>query len=52
MCDRVIIINHGKIVVDSTIAQLRKMADELGIQKQNLRSNIVGIEEVFHALTR
>ncbi|MDR1346592.1 MAG: ATP-binding cassette domain-containing protein [Bacteroidales bacterium] len=52
MCDRVIIINHGKIVIDSTIAQLREMADELGIKKQNLRSNIVGIEEVFHALTR
>jgi len=52
VCDRVIIINHGKIVADATIEQLRKMADELGIRKQNIPANMVGIEELFHALTR
>jgi len=52
VCDRVIIINHGKIVTDATIEQLQKMANELGIRKQHIPSNMVGIEELFHALTR
>jgi ABC-type Na+ transport system ATPase subunit NatA len=52
VCDRVIIINHGKIVADATIEQLHKMADELGIRKQNIPANMVGIEELFHVLTR
>lgn len=44
MCDRVIIINHGKIVEDATIQDLYKLAENKGIKNQS-------IEELFHTLT-
>jgi ABC-2 type transport system ATP-binding protein len=44
MCDRVIIINHGKIVEDATIQDLYKLAENKGIKNHS-------IEELFHTLT-
>lgn len=44
MCSRAIIINHGKIIEDASIDELRKLAEEKGIKNHS-------IEELFHTLT-
>ena len=44
MCSRAIIINHGQIVADASLEQLRQNAIELGIPNGS-------IEELFHTLT-
>lgn len=44
VCNRVIIINHGKIIEDATIEELRKIAESKGIKDHS-------IEELFHTLT-
>lgn len=46
MCDRVIIINKGELVADSSINELRSQVAELQSKSQG-----VGMEEVFHILT-
>lgn len=49
MCDRVIIINHGNIVADSSIQELREKVNTL--QKNN-QDKILSMEEIFHLLTQ
>ena len=51
VCDRAIIVNHGKIVADASIPELIKMGEEMGI-KQQATQRTVGMEELFHALTK
>ena len=46
VCDRVIIINKGDLVTDSSIQELRKQVSDL--QKKD---QLLGMEEVFHLLT-
>jgi ABC-2 type transport system ATP-binding protein len=52
VCDRVIIINHGNIVADAKICELPQMAVDLGIKINEERKDTIGMEELFHALTR
>ena len=51
VCDRAIIVNHGKIVADASIPELIKMGEDMGI-KQQAAQRTVGMEELFHALTK
>lgn len=46
VCDRVIIINKGDLVTDSSIQELRKQVSDLQKKEQ-----LLGMEEVFHLLT-
>jgi ABC-type multidrug transport system, ATPase component len=50
MCDRVVIINHGKLVVDTPVSDLPDIAVKLGIKHAD-ELNALGMEEIFHALT-
>lgn len=52
VCDRVIIINKGNIVADAAIADLAKMASEMGLNKKSGQKEVIGMEELFHALTK
>lgn len=49
MCDRVIIINNGKIVADNSINELKEKVASFQKSKQN---HEVNMEEVFHYLTK
>lgn len=49
VCDRAIIINKGKIVIDMPIDKMSEMAQQMGIGKKTGKE--VGMEELFHALT-
>jgi len=51
MCDHVVIINKGKLVVDTTVKELPLMAEKLGL-KQSAGMDALGMEEIFHALTQ
>jgi len=50
MCDRVIIINKGKLVADTAVADLPSIAEKLGL-KHASELGALGMEEIFHALT-
>ncbi|MEG1555168.1 MAG: ATP-binding cassette domain-containing protein [Bacteroidales bacterium] len=52
VCDRVIIINKGVIVTDVKISEMQQIADKLGIKKHTEKTDVVGMEELFHALTK
>lgn len=45
MCSRAVIINHGQIVADATLDDLRTQASERGLPNNS-------IEELFHILTK
>ena len=48
VCDRAIIINKGKIVMDVKIDEMANIASKMGIEKTK---GYAGIEELFHQLT-
>lgn len=50
MCDRVVIINKGKLVADTAVADLPSIAEKLGLKHAN-ELGALGMEEIFHALT-
>ena len=50
MCDRVIIINKGKLVADTAVADLPSIAEKLGLTHAS-ELGALGMEEIFHALT-
>ena len=50
MCDRVVIINKGKLVADTAVADLPSIAEKLGL-KHASELGALGMEEIFHALT-
>ena len=50
MCDRVVIINKGKLVADTAVADLPNIAEKLGL-KHASELGALGMEEIFHALT-
>ncbi|MDR1757601.1 MAG: ATP-binding cassette domain-containing protein [Bacteroidales bacterium] len=51
VCDRVIIIHHGKIVIDSSLNQLLKMAEEER-EHQNFNPQHTPLEDMFRTLTQ
>lgn len=52
VCDRIIIINKGKIVADAKIEEIRKMTEKMGFKRQEERTTNLEMEELFHQLTR
>ncbi|MDL2307989.1 ATP-binding cassette domain-containing protein [Bacteroidales bacterium OttesenSCG-928-B11] len=52
VCDRVIIINRGNIVADAKIKDLPEMAAKMGVKIGEEKREIIGMEELFHALTK
>lgn len=52
MCDRVIIINTGKIVLDRKIEDVMKIATEMGIKQKHDASEQHDLEQLFHRLTQ
>lgn len=47
VCDRVIIINHGKIVADAKIGEMQQMAGKMGIKQTSEHKEGIGLEELF-----
>ena len=52
VCDRVIIINRGNIVIDTNIKDLPEQAAKMGVKAYNEKHESVGMEQLFHALTK
>lgn len=52
VCDRIIIINKGKIVADAKIDEIRKMTEKMGFKRQEERATNLEMEELFHQLTK
>lgn len=52
VCDRVIIINKGKIIADAKIGELKQMAEKMGIKQTAEHKEGLGLEELFHQLTK
>ncbi|MBP5650108.1 MAG: ATP-binding cassette domain-containing protein, partial [Bacteroidales bacterium] len=52
VCDRIIIINKGKIVADAKIDDIRKMTEKMGFKRQEERATNLEMEELFRQLTR
>lgn len=52
VCDRIIIINKGKIVADAKIDEIRKMTEKMGFKRQTERTTNLEMEELFHELTK
>ena len=52
VCDRIIIINKGKIVADAKIDDIRKMTEKTGFKRQEERTTNLEMEELFRQLTR
>ena len=52
VCDRIIIINKGKIVADAKIDDIRKMTEKMGFKRQEERTTNLEMEELFRQLTR
>jgi len=52
MCDRVIIINFGEIVMNKKIKEMKDIATEMGIKQKNQPAEQVDLEQLFQALTR
>lgn len=48
VCDRVVIINHGKIVADCPMNQMQSFAQQQGIRSDKE----ISLETVFHTLTK
>lgn len=52
MCDRVIIINFGEIVMNEKIKELKDIAHEMGIKDKKQNSEQIDLEQLFQTLTR
>lgn len=52
VCDRVIIINRGNIVIDAGIGELPEIAQKMGLLPKNTDTGALKMEQIFHALTR
>lgn len=52
VCDRVIIINRGNIVIDARIGELPEIAQKMGLLPKNTDAGALKMEQIFHALTR
>lgn len=52
LCDRVIIINFGKIVMNEKIKELKNIAHEMGIKDKKQNSEQIDLEQLFQTLTR
>ena len=52
VCDRVIIIHHGEIIADAKIGEMQQMAEKMGLKHSPEHKEGIGLEELFHALTK
>ncbi|MCQ2286197.1 MAG: ATP-binding cassette domain-containing protein [Bacteroidales bacterium] len=52
VCDRAIIIKKGQLVADASLADLKKMSQEMGIREQIRQSDVFDMEALFQHLTK